>query len=89
MSRPRRKKLVGEALIPGLRMDPELARAFLVYAESHAEMHGLEKPNLTAVARDLLRRGLDLCDGEHSCRKEGYFAGLAEARKKMAEAVRP
>lgn len=73
--------------MPGLRMEPDLARAFLAYAETQAQAHGIERPNLTAAARDLLRRALGLCKGEHSCRREGYFAGLAEARKKMAEAL--
>ena len=88
MPRPRRKKLVGESLVPGLRMEPDLARAFIQYAHSHAEHHGLPSPNLTAAARDLLRRGLEMCSNEHSCKKEGYFAGLAEARQKMAQAIR-
>jgi hypothetical protein len=39
MPRPRRKKLVGESLIPGLRMEPDLARAFVIYADTQTEAH--------------------------------------------------
>ena len=83
MPRQRRPKTVGKALIPGLRMDPDLARAFTHYAETQAEAHDTGV-NYTAAARDLLRRALGM-NPEHSCRKEGYFAGVADWKRKLQE----
>lgn len=66
-------------------MDPELEAAFRAYAESQAEAHSTAV-NYTSSARDLLRRALKMAP-EHSCRKEGYYAGLAEGKRKLAEAM--
>lgn len=88
--------MLGDGVIAGLRMEPELARALRTYAEKMAQEHSIEvearggapvRPNVAAAARDLLRRALSVCDSEHSCRREGYFAGLAEARVQMGTAL--
>jgi hypothetical protein len=66
-------------------MDPELEAAFRAYAESQAEEHGTAV-NYTSSGRDLMRRALKMTP-EHSCKKEGYYAGLAEGKRKLAEAL--
>lgn len=91
--RKRAGKMLGDGVIAGLRMEPELARDLRVYAENHAALHELKQPNVAAAARHLLREalahgGFGGCHGEVSCRREGYFAGLAEARSKLGEALR-
>jgi len=88
VTRRRAGKLLGDSVIAGLRMEPELAQAVRGYAEKHAEEHALERPNVAAAARHLLREALThggylQCHGSASCRKEGYFAGIAEARAKF------
>ena len=72
-------------MVRGLRLESDLARALIAYAEQQARAHDVE-PNIAAAARDLLRKGLSLCSGAHSCEREGYFRGIAQARRKMAEA---
>ncbi len=74
------------SVIAGLRLEPELAQALVEYARGQAAAHGEARANVASAARDLLRRGLDLCSSEHSCAKEGYFRGLAEARAGLAGA---
>ncbi len=83
---PRQKGMKGDGLVRGLRLEPDLAAALRAYSVQQGLAHGMA-PNMAAAARDLLRKGLVLCSGEHSCQKEGYFAGLAEARKRIGEAT--
>jgi hypothetical protein len=78
--------MLGESVARGLRLEPDLARALRAYAVKVAEEHETEV-NIAAAARDLLRRALGLCSGAHSCEREGYFRGLAEARRKLATAL--
>lgn len=93
---------LGSALVRGLRLEPALARALRVYAEKQAEEHTTAtgeatEVNMAAAARDLLRRGLAAVAGggyfngatavNDSGYREGYFRGLAEARRKIAEAM--
>jgi hypothetical protein len=66
-------------------MDKELEAAFLAYAETQAKAHDVPV-NLLSAARDLLRRALKM-NPRHSCEKEGFYKGIADARKKMAEAL--
>ena len=94
---PRGKKMAGDGLIRGLRLEPELARAVRAYAVQRAQDHSAVKgetvqPNMAAAARDLMRRGLAGCavefhgtGGRDSGYREGYFAGLAEARREMGK----
>ena len=86
MTAGRRDGMMGEGLIRGLRLEPELARAVTAYAEDQAAMHET-KINMASAARDLLRRGLKATAGRHSCDQEAYFRALAEARKRIAKAV--
>lgn len=86
--------MLGDSMIRGLRLEPDLAQALTAYAETQADAHSLATgevipPNVVAAARDLLRRGLGLRSNDHrsSCEREGYFRGLAEARRKMADAI--
>ena len=74
------------SVIRGLRMETELAQALTRYAESQAKAHGLKKANLASAARHLIRIALKT-NPEHSCKREGYFAGIAESKRKMAEAL--
>lgn len=83
---PRGARFQGEGLIRGLRLEPNLAIALRRYAESQAVAHGAA-PNMAAAARTLLRQALQVERGEHNCKREGYFAGLAEARRKIAKAL--
>lgn len=82
----RRGALRGGGLIRGLRLEPDLARALTAYAQTQAQAHGTDI-NMASAARDLLRLGLKLCSGRHSCDREGYFAGVARAKQEMATAV--
>jgi cytochrome c-type biogenesis protein CcmH/NrfG len=84
---PRTARFVGESIVRGLRLEPDLAEALKRYAETQAKAHGAPV-NMASAARTLLREGLRLEHGEHNCKKEGYFAGIAEAREKMATALR-
>jgi len=73
-------------------MDTELANAVTEYTKWYAREHEVE-PNVAAAVRHLLREALSHgghmdCHGAASCRKEGYFAGIAETRRKLAEASR-
>jgi hypothetical protein len=77
-------KMTGESVLRGLRLEPDLAKALRAYAETQAKAHGEESPNMSAAARTLLRLALNVARGEHSCKREGYFAGLKEARQKIA-----
>ncbi len=84
--------MLGEALVRGLRLETDLAAALADYAQTQAREHSeaageLIEPNMAGAARDLLRRGLGLCSGAHSCEREGFFRGLREARQKMASAL--
>jgi hypothetical protein len=80
-------KLTGESVLRGLRLEPDLARALRRYAETQATAHG-QAVNLASAARTLLREALQVAKGEHNCRREGYFAGLREARTKIAGALK-
>jgi len=79
-------KVMGESVLRGLRLEPDLARALRQYAKSQAATHG-QDVNLASAARTLLREALGVARGEHNCRREGYFAGLREARTKIAGAL--
>ena len=57
----------------------ELEAAFVKYAKSQAKAHGVDV-NLTSAARDLLRRALGMTPA-HSCNKEGFYRGVAEAKR--------
>lgn len=83
MARPRGPKMLGQSVLRGLRLEPDLAAALVAYAQHQSAEHGTVL-NLAAAARDLLRRQLGVCTAGHSCHREGYFAGLAEARRKLA-----
>lgn len=87
MPATRRAKMTGESVLRGLRLEPDLAHALQNYAQGQAEIHGVDV-NMAAAARTLLRQALGVCNGEHACQREGYFRGLAEARRKMAEAIK-
>ncbi len=80
-------KMTGESVTRGLRLEPDLAAALRRYAVSQAKTHG-QDVNLASAARTLLREALDVAHGEHNCKREGYFAGLREARQKIASALR-
>jgi hypothetical protein len=84
---PKEARFLGESVVRGLRLEPDLARALRQYAQAQAQAHGVEV-NIASAARTLLRQGLNVARGEHNCRREGYFAGLAEARKKIAGALK-
>ena len=77
-------KMTGESVLRGLRLEPDLASALRAYADSQAKAHGVDA-NMAAAARTLLREALDVAHGAHNCKREGYFAGLAEARTKIAK----
>lgn len=77
-----------KSVVRGLRLEPDLAQALVSYAESQAKAHGGAPINMAAAARTLLREALGVAHGEHNCKSEGYFRGLAEARKKLGEALR-
>lgn len=78
---------MGESVVRGLRLEPDLARALRRYAETQALTHG-EKVNMASSARVLLREALNVARGEHNCKREGYFAGLREARERLTRAMR-
>lgn len=80
-------KMTGESVLRGLRLEPDLALALRKYAESQAVSHGIGV-NMAAAARTLLREALRTSQGVHNCKREGYFAGLAEARTKIATALK-
>jgi hypothetical protein len=80
-------KQMGESVLRGLRLEPDLARALRRYAETQAKTHGQEV-NLASAARTLLREALGVARGEHNCKREGFFAGLREARAKIAGAFK-
>lgn len=95
------KDPTGSGLVRGLRLEPELAQALRFYAEKQAEENALATgeptaPNMASAARDLLRRGLATIGGgqfsgaavlDDSGYREGYFRGLAEVRRKIAETI--
>ena len=85
---PRVARFVGESIVRGLRLEPDLANALRLYAEKQARAHGNDKINMASAARTLLREGLRLVHGEHNCTREGYFAGIADAKAKMAAALK-
>lgn len=82
------------SVISGLRLETDLAGALCLYAEDMAETHTNEdgspaKPNVAAAARDLIRRGLLATRGRHRpfCEIEGYFKGIADAKRKITDAL--
>ena len=81
-------KMDPKSVLRGLRLEPDLAKALVLYAESQARTHGKAPINMAAAARTLLREALGVAHGEHNCSSEGYFRGLAEARKKIAGALK-
>jgi hypothetical protein len=80
-------KQMGESVLRGLRLEPDLARALRRYAGTQAAAHG-QAVNLAAAARMLLREALGVAHGEHNCKREGFFAGLREARQKIANVMK-
>lgn len=77
-------KMDPKSMVRGLRLEPDLAKALVLYAETQAKAHGGAPVNMAATVRTLLREALGVVHGEHNCKSEGYFRGLAEARKKIA-----
>ncbi len=77
------------SVISGLRLETDLAAELVDYARDMAGAHGEEKANVAAAARDLIRRGLLATGGRHRpfCEIEGYFKGIAEAKRKIANAL--
>lgn len=74
------------SVIAGLRLEPELAAALREYTIEFAAAHE-QKPSVAAAARHLLREALTKNRGRHVCDREAYFQALAEARKRISEAV--
>lgn len=81
----KRRAMVGDAVIRGLRMDTNLAAVVLDVAKQIAAATG-EPPNAAGAARHLIRIGSEQWTGVSSMEREGFFRGIAEAKRKFAEA---
>lgn len=76
----------GDGVIRGLRLEPELADLILQLAQERAEALG-EEPNAAATARHLMRIGSGRWTAVSSAEREGFFRGVAEAKRRFAESA--
>jgi hypothetical protein len=72
------------AVIAGLRMEPWLAQALTVKAQTLAQSLGLEKANVAATARHLLRVSLGM-SVPASLQQEEKFAQIAQAKRQLLQ----
>ena len=86
MNKPR--KTIGRSIIRCMKLEADFAQAFVTFANNYAVQHQLPQVSYLAAARHLMRLGLEFCSEEHSCEREGYFRGIAEAKAKLAGALK-
>lgn len=87
MTRPNRRRdkdVRDSSVIAGLRMEPELAQALVNHARDLAEQLGLQKANVAATTRHLLRVALGWNENK-SLAAEERFREIAETKRQLYE----
>jgi hypothetical protein len=85
MPRKQGELVKGASTVRGLRFESDVYPVIEEYARQMAAEHGTEI-NMAAAVRSLVRRALSV-SRRHDCEKEAYYVALAEARRKLADAV--